>query len=557
MVCCPNIDNPHFAHHYQYLNSHFPEAHYKLYGVQPRKMPDPRVAGTLPREEQLNRYQQASGYFYHYQIPTSSYLPPIEMMTIGGPVVYMKDSLLARSFAGAAPGEAGGVADAKRKIQWLLDGDRQFIDEVRAAQHQIVRRYHPDHVNPIFDRVFTQLIDRPDVPRQEAATIKVNSKSEDRPRSYVLFHAPGQHVSFKDGAYLPTDELARSVKRVVQELLAQTENEVVVTCFADQFQHVYGYLDGTQFLGRLRFMVLDPAQLGPSSAGTTWQSKLVAPVPVASLPAPAAAVTLPPASSSPVETEQVAPVVAAAPTVSAVPAVPVAVIAPARPKVTFKSRVRMLRTAVSNTFYTSLVKSLGVVGRNRVALTLLLITAGLAYGPLHVLQKLRARLRGVKQAVRSRLGRWRRSVQLVGPWAMRRDCITHLNADTKSRLVVVPHRSLFPEALLIERPIVLYFDDVPSTPVGGLRQKLQNAIGRCMTVKAITVISCENLTPLSQAPVQPAANAGGSSTAPTVTTSPALAPHAWGEAKSRRDEAMVGLQSSAVDERTTSYLPPT
>jgi hypothetical protein len=536
MVCCPNIDNPHFAHHYQYLNSHFPEPHFKLYGVQPRKMPDPRVAGTLPREEQLNRYRQASGYFYHYQIPSSSYLPPIEMMTIGGPVVYMRDSLLARSFAGEVPGEASGVADAKRKIQWLLEGDRQYIDEVRAAQQQIVRRYHPDHVNPIFDRVFTQLIDRPDVPRQEVATIKVNSPAASRPRSYVLFHAPGEHVLFQDGAYLPADELARSVKRVVQELLAQTENEVVVTCFADQFQHAYGYLDGTQFLGRLRFMVLDPAQLGNGSAGTKWESKLVAPAAASSL----AAANVPTGS---------------APTA---PTSPAMIAAPQQPKPTLKSRIRSLRERVSDTFYASLVKTLGAAGKNRVSLTILLITAGLALGPIHILQKMRGRLRGLKQAVRSRLGRWRRSIQLAGPWAMRRDCVTHVNADTKSRIVVVPHRSLFPEALLLERPIVLYFDDAPSTPVGGLRQKLHNFIGRCMSVKAIAVISCEDLAPLSQATAQVESSSATSSppSSPSGGAGPAMAPHAWTGGKTRREEALVVSQSSADDKRTVNRTPP-
>src|SRR6185436_9311779 len=102
-----------------------------------------------------------------------------------------------------------------------------------------------------------------------------------RDRSYVLFHSPGSHVGFQDGAYQPLDDLARSVKRVVHELLAQTEDEVVVTCFADQFQHAYGYLEGTQFLGRLRFMVLDPAQLGHASAGTKWESKVVVVAPAA------------------------------------------------------------------------------------------------------------------------------------------------------------------------------------------------------------------------------------------------------------------------------------
>jgi len=547
MVCCPNIDNPHFAHHYQYLNAQYPETHFKLYGVQPRRMPDPRVAGTLPRAEQLDCYRRAAGYFYHYQIPTSSYLPPIEMMTIGGPVVYMHDSLLARSFAGNAPGEASSVGDSKRKLQWLLDGDREFINEVRDAQQQIVRRYHPDHVHPIFDRVFTQLIDRPDVPQQHAVALTINSEPVEAARTYVLFHAPGAHIEFQEGCYHPLNDLARSVKRVVNELLAQTENEVVVTCFADQFQNAYGYLDATQFLGRLKFMVLDPTQLGTGSAGTKWESKR----PVLATQAYATHETTF-VAPSPIVSNPVATHTEIAPHASqdgAQHSVPVVVT---------KSRRRLrFRETVSRALWTNLVAALAIVGKSRVLSSLLLASAGVSLILLRSAQRVRARLAARKASIRARLGRYWRAIQLQEPWTTRRGCITRLNADERVRLVIVPHRSLFPEALFLEQPIVLYTDDDLGAPSIGMRQKINAFISRCIAEKSITVMTSADLTPPHRARSRRSAvpqslitdNNSGSVPAP-------MGRRTLSGVDARREGALTHFQGSNPDERAAVNRTP-
>ena len=240
---------------------HFPEPYLKLYGVQPRKYKDPRVVGTLPREELLEHYRRSSGYWYHYEIPNVCYLPPIEMMTVGGPVVYMKGSLLARYFDPAGPGQAYNVEDAKRKLERLLAGDQGYIDDVRGAQQQVARRYHPDHVHPIFDRTFRQLITRPEVTHRQPAVLRVGQPPGPRQRVYLLFHQPGEHVRLRDSAYEPANALARSVSETAGALLADTDHEVVVTCFADQLPHAFGLLQADKHAGRLQFCVLNPEQL--------------------------------------------------------------------------------------------------------------------------------------------------------------------------------------------------------------------------------------------------------------------------------------------------------
>src|SRR3546814_10458183 len=81
-----------------------------MFGSQLVKLTDPRVVGTLERGEFLRRFSKLGGFAYHYTEPTVCYLPPIEIMTIGGPVVFQENSLLARYFSDSgAPGMAKNI----------------------------------------------------------------------------------------------------------------------------------------------------------------------------------------------------------------------------------------------------------------------------------------------------------------------------------------------------------------------------------------------------------------------------------------------------------------
>ncbi len=461
MACCPNIDNAHYANQYHYLNAHFPEPYIKLYGVQPRKSSDPRVVGTLPRDEQLSRYRRASGYWYHYDIRNCCYLPPVEMMAVGGPVVYMRGSLLARSFDSPGPGEATDIGDAKRKIRLMLAGDRGFLRELGAAQRQIVRRYHPDHVHPIFDRELRRLIDTADVPRQEPVVLRRETPSSPRKRTYVFFHAPGQHVAFHESAYQATDDLARTVRKAVSTLLAATDQEVVVTCFSDQLPCAFGYLDADQYAGRLRFLVLDDEQLAPDGLGTL---RVVARDLKSQLRG---------------GQEQVAKCVAKTTQAAAL-----------------LTRASGGQSFVSRWAWPAALESAAFVGRSRIALCMLLIVARVAVRLMRTARGTRAWLGAQKARARTWLGgRWR-AIRSRDPWISRRDCIDRLNAEGGDAVVIVPHGFPFPEALLLNKPIVLCLSDEsppPGAPSRGLRGKLRAIITSRLTETAASVLVSSEL----------------------------------------------------------------
>jgi hypothetical protein len=464
MACCPNIENSYYAQQYHFLNAHFPEPYFKLYGVQPRRHADPRLVGTLPRDAFLDRYRQASGYWYHYGERNTCYLPPIEMMTIGGPVIYQRGSLLARYFRSPGPGEATNVEDARRKIELLLDGERGFVNELQDAQQQVVRRYHPDYVHPIFDRTFRQLIDRPDVPRQEPAVLGAGGPPGPRKRIFVFFHAVGQHVTFADGKYEAADDLARGVSTIVRTLLDETDHEVVVTCFAEGLSCAFGYLRAEKFPGRLRFMVVDPDELAPDGFKALQEVlRNVRKRQFGARPRPALR------EESPPESVAVEP-----PATRGTPS-------PVRWQVRW-----VLACAV-------------VAGKSRILLGTLLLLARSAIRLLRRARRARAWL-GVQQArTRAWLGRCWRALRTPDPWISRHRSIEQVNAESGDVVVIVPHGTLFPEALLVQKPLILCLSEAspgggqsPETPAG-LRGKLYGAMGRLLAEKAAEELACSEI----------------------------------------------------------------
>lgn len=158
MVSCPNIDNAYYKTYYNRINQYFKQPYIRMYGIQPRSIPDQRVVGTIPRNDLLKAYQRSAGYLYLYEERNVCYLPPIEMMTVGGPVIYLPGSLLARFFSKNEPGLALDNFDAQRKLSWLIKGDKSFINDVIESQNSVRLRYAPEYVDPIFDSTFQELL---------------------------------------------------------------------------------------------------------------------------------------------------------------------------------------------------------------------------------------------------------------------------------------------------------------------------------------------------------------------------------------------------------------
>ncbi len=277
MTSVPNINNSYYRAMYDRLNHTLPDNHLRMYGVQAEKVNDVRVAGTLPRAEVLRAYQRAAGYFYPYQDPHVCYLPPVEMMTIGGPVVYTSGSLLHRFFKGRTPGLAYSIDDQKLGIQRLRRGDRVYVREILASQSDVVRRYHPDYVYPIFDTVMNELLgDTVNHPAVDFSTalMTLAGTAQSAKEVWLLCHWPGQliHESASSGAMFAADGISRVILKVIDALLQSTDYHLVLTCYAQQAPLVTSYYFPHLKNGRISLYILDPNNLQTVRDGAMAES---------------------------------------------------------------------------------------------------------------------------------------------------------------------------------------------------------------------------------------------------------------------------------------------
>jgi len=158
-LTCPNIANPFFGEHYRFIKNNFDKHFFKIYGVQTCSSDDPAVVGTLARRVLINRWREIACYVYTYDDPKVCYLPPIEIMIIGAPVLFVAGSLLDKYFAGMdTPARFQTPQDAIYLCERIRSGDYDLIDTILSFQESVRKRYAPAHVWPIFDRVMKSLI---------------------------------------------------------------------------------------------------------------------------------------------------------------------------------------------------------------------------------------------------------------------------------------------------------------------------------------------------------------------------------------------------------------
>lgn len=259
-LTCPNISNPYFQAHYRFLKENFSESFYRYYGVQLSTIDDPQVVGTLSRKELLNSFQKSAGYLYTYTEERVCYLPPIEMMVIGGPVLYLKGSLLDRYFNYNSPGRCVSLKEAREKTKLLIQEDKVFIDEIIASQKEVRERYSPEYVWPKFDGVFDQIL-KQENKASSWLSIGRDIIAQDKKRIYIFHHFPGDPIISRDGIYTAYDGIPRVVRQVTRILAAIPDIEIFITARASQVASMNGYFRSDENFNRIRILCMEPEQV--------------------------------------------------------------------------------------------------------------------------------------------------------------------------------------------------------------------------------------------------------------------------------------------------------
>ncbi len=209
-LTCPNISNPFYNTHFRYLKRFFEERCFRYYGVQIEPNADPNVVGTLDRQAQLDGLSTEAAFLYTYRERNVCYLPPLEMMTMGGPVLYLPGSLLARYFDDRAPGLLRDEADAVVQSKRLIAGDAVLAAELIDSQAAVAFRYSPAYGEPTFRYEIERIL--PFGVVAPAATF-----STDRAKAVLLVAHIGGYLE-RDGQFASIHGIPRVMRQFVRAL---------------------------------------------------------------------------------------------------------------------------------------------------------------------------------------------------------------------------------------------------------------------------------------------------------------------------------------------------
>jgi hypothetical protein len=261
MLSCPNIKgNPFFWYHFAELKQAFNQPVYRIYGVQPEAVQDPQVVGTKPFADVINRYRSATVLLYTYRFPGVCFLPPIEMMIVGGPVVFVTGSLLDRMMGPNAPGRARDLLEAREKCERLLAGDAELERAIIRSQMEIRTRYLPDHVWPPFDDAMRSILGA-GWPSTEHATVTWSVPSIGEGQIVALAYHPTLTPRLDCGRYVTTEATVARLVQILRVMFARDERrKVVVVCHREGLEGWYGLLAQFFPASRLVLLCLDDEQ---------------------------------------------------------------------------------------------------------------------------------------------------------------------------------------------------------------------------------------------------------------------------------------------------------
>jgi len=269
-LMCPRIsDIPYYNHYYGLIKSYFSDTQFKIFGVQILPVSDPQVLGTLERKNFLAHLIKLKGFIYHYSEPATCYLPPIEFMTLGGPVVFLKGCLLSRYFKNiSTPGEARDLSALAKLAQKLKKGNYSLSNEIIHSQKEVQTLYHPNYVWPIFDKAMTKILTTQEiVPATKLFyninTVKKNNSNEKhsiKKSILIPFHRLGPNIEIgPELSYYSVEGIIRVVNLMVR-VLTQNSN-VILTCHRRDLGKIHGYFSANiSDSSRLKILIVESNQ---------------------------------------------------------------------------------------------------------------------------------------------------------------------------------------------------------------------------------------------------------------------------------------------------------
>ena len=156
---CPDIAiGNYYKTIYAQFIQNFSDIPYVVGGAQAIPINDPNILGFVPRVVFEYHMRQLRVMFYHSSEPNHVHYHPFEAVRVGMPLVFMAGGMLDRLRGQHLPGRCKTIAEARRKIQRILQDDWKLIEDIRQSQICLLESMQPENCVPAWRDGFSRIL---------------------------------------------------------------------------------------------------------------------------------------------------------------------------------------------------------------------------------------------------------------------------------------------------------------------------------------------------------------------------------------------------------------
>jgi hypothetical protein len=252
LFVCPRIGDKtgYYGRIYKTFKKRLGDLPHLIAGSQLTRVRDNAVTGWAPEEQYRKWFSELRVMFYHSREPRHLHYHPLEAITSGMPVIFMRGGLLDGLGGADQPGACSNFREAKRKLRSTLDGDTSFAQKCIDAQRRILEKFSREHSETQWRETFMgQVLGTPLKEQTPVESVQIRERS--RPSVAVFLPKP-----YRGGTLQVVKRLASALK------LGARKKNVDLNVVVSYLEGVY---DADSEFKDLR-------QRGIATRATTWRT---------------------------------------------------------------------------------------------------------------------------------------------------------------------------------------------------------------------------------------------------------------------------------------------
>lgn len=219
LFVCPRIASSpnYYGLIYHNFKKHLGALPHIIAGAQPLPIDDPAVKGFQSRNQLDEWLRTCKAMFYHSQEPRHLHYHPLEAIAFGMPLIYLRGGILEQLGEKNQPGACVDFKEAKRKLEAVLNDDRNFIQELLFSQTKILQHFQMNTCRKIWMTSFPEIT--------QTVTTKIQPK---RLTIAVLLPVP-----YRGGSLRAAKSVAKML--ILGSKNAKREIKVIFSCVANYY----------------------------------------------------------------------------------------------------------------------------------------------------------------------------------------------------------------------------------------------------------------------------------------------------------------------------------